>query len=135
MEQAMKTPNMTPAGRTPHTPTPYASKRAGYATDGEYDHCIYAEIDGKRRVIAEVFGRVSEDCRPDAEANAAFIVRACNAHDELVEALEELREQCKGVAPFANAVATSASVKDIRRVGKFMAACDKADAALQRAKE
>ena len=34
-------------------------------------------------ILAEVYGR-----RSDREADAAFIVHACNAHDELVAALE-----------------------------------------------
>lgn len=35
--------------------------------------------------------------RDQAEANAAFIVRACNAHYALVEALRELIEQLEGI--------------------------------------
>jgi len=31
------------------------------------------------------------------DANAAFIVRACNAHEELVEALRELIDQLEGI--------------------------------------
>ena len=36
---------------------------------------------------------------PDAMDNAAFIVRACNSHDELVAALEALAGRFREVAP------------------------------------
>lgn len=52
----------------------------------------------------------------------------------LLEALIELREQCSGVSPFANAVAVKSSVLEIRRVGRFMAACEQADEAIAAAK-
>ena len=38
--------------------------------------------------VAELWAQSSTS--PTAEANAAFIVRACNSHDELLEALEKL---------------------------------------------
>ena len=57
-----------------HTPTPY---KIGYhAHDG-----IRIEVNGCS--IANVWGK-------NNEANAEFIVRACNSHDELVGALEEI---------------------------------------------
>ena len=37
-------------------------------------------------------------CRP-GEANAAFIVRACNAHDELVEAAAAMLENSRANVP------------------------------------
>lgn len=52
---------------------------------------------------------------------------------DLYEALRELREQCSKVSPFVDAVTTKSSVKDVRRIGKFLAACDRADAALAKA--
>tara|TARA_R110000868_G_scaffold23596_3_gene94767 strand:- start:192 stop:503 length:312 start_codon:yes stop_codon:yes gene_type:complete len=41
-------------------------------------------------IVAEVPDRTEED-----KANAAFIVRACNAHEELVAALEELLNEAQ----------------------------------------
>ena len=62
---------------TSHTPGPWKQ----HATPGK----IYASVRGAD-------GRCVADCgsRSDviAQANAEFIVRACNAHDDLLEALE-----------------------------------------------
>jgi hypothetical protein len=52
---------------------------------------------------------------------------------ELLDALIDLHDQCGDVSPFSNAVATRASIQDIRRVGRFMAAMDRAKAALAKA--
>jgi len=70
-----------------HTPTPWAFRKAKAPIDGEFDFGIYATIDGMPKIIAEAFGRAGKDIRPDAEANAAFIVRAVNAHEDLLGAL------------------------------------------------
>lgn len=61
-----------------------------------------------------------------AQANAHLLANA----ERLFEALEELVGACEYVAPFAGAVATEASVKHIRQAGRFVAAMDKARAAL-----
>jgi len=84
-----------------HTPTPWTFDRAKFPTDGEYDYAITAVIDGKRRCIAEVFGRVGEDVRPDAGTTAAFLVEAVNSY----EALEDLASNVSGLdeAYLANA--------------------------------
>ncbi len=37
-------------------------------------------------------------CHVDTPANAAFIVRACNSHDALLEALRRLLDACDGTA-------------------------------------
>jgi len=59
---------------TQHTPTPW--RAIGFTIEShDYDHelvCRVSKSGGGTRI----------------EANAAFIVRACNAHDELVAALE-----------------------------------------------
>lgn len=72
-----------------HTPTPYI---VHYNTD-ENQHCIVSEerTDSQwNRVVAVVgqAGKAPQHITKENEANAAFIVRACNAHDALVEALE-----------------------------------------------
>ena len=55
------------------------------------DTCI---IDAERNVVAEISGDYnSPDTWPLMEANARFIVTACNAHDELVAALQEIAKE------------------------------------------
>lgn len=55
------------------------------------DTCI---IDAERNVVAEISGDYnSPDTWPLMEANARFIVTACNAHDELVAALQEIAKK------------------------------------------
>ena len=44
-----------------------------------------------------------------SEPNARFVVRACNAHDELLEALREIDDMCVGKLPL------TAQVKEIAR--------------------
>ena len=66
------------------TPGPWVSP----GTDAG-NRAICAAINGKRRTLAHVYG--GDDCsisEQTRDANAAFIVRACNSHDELVAALE-----------------------------------------------
>jgi len=67
---------------TKHTPTPWKSNSMEIFTD--------AGKSSKR--IAFATGKAQGDDNELAElkATAAFIVRACNAHDELVAALERL---------------------------------------------
>ena len=48
----------------------------------------------------------------------------------MLAALKELTDACAYVAPIAGAVATKASVKDIRNAGRFMAAVEKAQTAI-----
>jgi hypothetical protein len=69
------------------------------------------------------------------EAAALLAAQPEPVNRRLLDALTELREQCSGVSPFANAVAVKSSVLEIRRVGKFMAACERADEALGAAKK
>ena len=52
-----------------HTPTPFYIQRPNRAI----------LIESKRRSIAEIFQANGAD--PDSEANAVFIVEACNAYD------------------------------------------------------
>lgn len=65
-----------------HTPTPWRyCKTNGSPTSGQ--HMIAGSKPG---YLAEI-----RDCGSgDVSANAAFIVRACNAHDELVAALRDI---------------------------------------------
>ena len=68
-----------------HTPTPWVMTRSVDRHDGEFDYGIHAR---DAKVLAEVFGRSASGGVLPAEANAAFIVRACNAHEDLVAALK-----------------------------------------------
>lgn len=72
--------------QTKFTPGPWATKSARIPVDGEFDWCVSTSIDGADYVIAEAFGRVAEQIRPNAEANARLMAAA----PELYEALEEL---------------------------------------------
>lgn len=64
-----------------HTPTPWTRKGS---------HIYFqAHPGGYRFDLAEVFRDVGSQT---AEANSAFIIRACNAHDGLVKALKDMLE-------------------------------------------
>jgi hypothetical protein len=76
------------------TPGPWRVVGASRTQDGEWDYGIVADIDGRPYLIAEAFGRVAETVRPDAHANAEFIVTACNSYDAMrrvIEAADNLR--------------------------------------------
>ena len=76
-----------------HSPLPWGFKGSLHLTDGENDSAITQDSG----VIAECFGRISEDRTEDALANAAFIVTACNAHYILVRALKDIAGEDKGL--------------------------------------
>lgn len=69
-----------------HTPTPW---NLGYT-----GRCILREIpgmcDGEDGYAVAITSAHSLLAPSEARANAAFIVRACNSHDALVKALEEI---------------------------------------------
>ena len=74
---------------TKHTPTPWKAEKGRTVMHVTGQHFVVCQISttGYR-------GDTPEDKRmyaERAEANAAFIVRAVNAHDELVAALEDVR--------------------------------------------
>jgi hypothetical protein len=71
-----------------HTPGPWFIKKAAYPSDGEFDYSVSTETGGKPYVILEAFGRVSEEIKPDAEANA----KLCAAAPDMYAALEELKD-------------------------------------------
>ena len=67
---------------TQHTPTPWIDETASNplsSTDGR--HYIWSDMDNENDKCVAIV--------PD-EANAAFIVRACNAHDELVATMRQI---------------------------------------------
>lgn len=64
-----------------HTPGPWFAKREGFST-------VYIEARLRPGVLQEVAACGPTEAGQDQqEANAAFIVRACNANDQLVAAL------------------------------------------------
>lgn len=68
-----------------HTPTPWVATPIGQGTN---DFCIHAA--GIPWQLAYLAANSQIDW--PIEANAAFIVRAVNSHDDLVAALKEARE-------------------------------------------
>lgn len=72
---------------TKHTPTPWKEGKSS----APMTECIILSESGY--VIGEVY-----NCQdnPENTANAAFIVRACNSHDALVEALAQCIDNLQG---------------------------------------
>jgi len=68
-----------------HTPTPWTA--TANIDAGPYGPSWTVRVD-KQVVVASISGAALHGGQERAEANAAFIVRAVNAHDELVAALE-----------------------------------------------
>ena len=86
-----------------HTPTPWIRRESK-------SDVIWIE-DGNGRVVMHN----SSVKDPEDQANAAFIVRAVNAHEELVEALREI---AKGAGPYSqdqleHATNTIQAMKDL----------------------
>lgn len=79
MENAIK-----PTLAASHTPTPWNHRPKDLQSPVRY---ITVEDNGFDRIIAHVLPTEKED----SFANAAFIVKACNAHEELIRLLKELR--------------------------------------------
>ena len=76
-----------------HTPTPWNIDNTDYGAP-----LIRAKtcwMKGSRDVAKVLYHYGSED--PEVDQNAAFIVRACNAHEELVEALRGMLEWARRV--------------------------------------
>lgn len=70
-----------------HTPTPW---KIDTALDGK--PIIFADADGGHVVCQMAYERGENDygAFTNHEINAEFIVRACNSHDDLVAALEQI---------------------------------------------
>ncbi len=69
-----------------HSPLPWRTSSASTHVEG--DPFWSTRVSASHGGISATGVAESE---PGARANAAFIVRACNSHDELVAALEEAR--------------------------------------------
>lgn len=94
-----------------HTPLPYTDAK-DIAHMGEI---YYTNNNGKKIILAQVWGE-GKNTKFD---NAAFIVRACNSHDELVEEMQRSVEIMRGMVSY--------------RLG-VQAAVDRMDAAIAKAK-
>jgi hypothetical protein len=76
---------------TKHTPTPWMAVEHSWSTTG-----IYAKDQSEGGTIAVlcIEGEAAEDTQEELEAwmaaNAAFIVRAVNSHEQLVAALNKI---------------------------------------------
>jgi hypothetical protein len=93
-----------------HTPGPWTHN---FGQDG---WLIEAADEEQTYRVACVFEDIGAYRIPDAdnrddegEANARFIVQACNSHDELLEALREIDDICMGKLPL------TAQIKEIAR--------------------
>ena len=72
-----------------HTPLPWTTRKARPG----HDRDVGIVAPGCAGVIAECFEefRAKGERHPEeAEANAEYIVRACNSHEELLEALRQI---------------------------------------------
>src|SRR5574337_1929792 len=84
-----------------HTPTPWAVEYI-YGANSTMVYARIYEINNKHQSVgfAGVYKRQTKD---EASANAQFIVRACNAHDILVELAERVIVHFAGTdAPLAD---------------------------------
>jgi hypothetical protein len=94
----VSTPNDSTKSPTTHTPGPWKAGEAAWFRGRAHDDTesgkrpITSTAPGARGVIANVYGR----------ANAEFIVRACNAHDGLLEALKSLVNEATGFLAMAD---------------------------------
>ena len=70
-----------------HTPTPYEAIEIDQ--DGEYREWLIRNDKG--RAVARI-----DMVNAEGAANAAYIVRACNAHDDLVAALRKFLDKPMG---------------------------------------
>ncbi len=68
-----------------HTPTPW--EMDSRTEDGFTNYIIYSSVDEKpgQNVIVDTFNAEHTFCSEDRLDNAAFIVRACNSHEKLLE--------------------------------------------------
>lgn len=79
---------------TTHESSPAFTRPPYYASQSECDGVYGGEkhwavlADEARGIVADIEGGLT----PEAKIKAEFIVRACNTHDELLEALEDAHE-------------------------------------------
>jgi len=77
---------MSERGGVPHTPLPWSLASGGRLIIRE-EPCISDECDHYSVALLTAHSLVLPE---QAKANAAFIVKACNAHDRLISALTDI---------------------------------------------
>jgi len=105
-----------------HSPTPWKARTYRNESKGIWIDCWAFADHGKGRCLGGTIGEIYD--APSAEADAAYIVRAVNAHAALVEALRKAAERIEAAtgvlraiprpsaSEFAGAYALSASIHD-----------------------
>jgi hypothetical protein len=83
--------------------------------------------------IADRLHAIGGDTASLSPAECELLMRALRTWDEMLAALCELVDACAYVSPIAGAVATEASVKQIRQAGRIMKAISTARAAIAKA--
>jgi hypothetical protein len=108
--------------KTEHTPTPWDRKNTGTPT-GNPGHLLFA---GTRKIARLV------ELDEENYANAEFIIRACNAHDDLLTALRQTAQQLRDLhAAIANEDLDDVFADDaIDMLSEGRRALDHADAAI-----
>ena len=95
-----------------HTPTPWMIQRVEEKHHGYDGWKTFAVRDGKTNGCIAMVGEVDRQFDTENEANAEFIVAACNSHDELVAelklALRYLEHPDVQAIPFAMRASTVA---------------------------
>lgn len=90
-------PNVTPAAT--HTPTPWKV----HPTVNQHRYNAALDFGPSGIAVGVVWGPFEKRAMDaETEANAAFIVRACNAHDELVAALKDAEKRLLSFAESGN---------------------------------
>jgi hypothetical protein len=90
-----------------HTPTPW--EYVDYSKDGER-----LSIDGENNTIAEVF-----NTEGNLEANAAFIVKACNSHEALKDMLHAVLDDLKS-GRLTHVDGTDSAIEEVEDVLKLV---------------
>lgn len=97
-----------------HTATPYKLGRT-YENDGAPETIISADDEHESAVaVALDFGAHSPTTRLK---NAEFIVRACNAHDDLVKALQDIADDCADASPPSYGAIRQAAKQALAKAG------------------
>lgn len=111
MKQAMTKPDFDftklDALREKASKGPWAMARAKFKIDGEFDYAITSDKFENwpgPKCIAETFGRAGPDIRPDAEANAAFIVAIENEYPALRAMAEGYEEMLGALKDLVSAI-------------------------------
>jgi hypothetical protein len=94
---------MTTETKATRTPGPWVHNALPANGDlRESPACAIWSADSKTTIVTTEFGSAFNKTMPDdatKDANIRFIVRACNAHDDLIAACKLVLKNSHGVAP------------------------------------